>query len=134
MNMNQPTIYIVDLQPVLYKHLENSNKYSRILQYYPLKEIIEDILQSDYYVDYGSLVWENIHKKIPDSRHDEILSDDYSQLDLFIEELIEDLDKCILNSITINLEIEKYVLEKWVDNTSVMLILRSKYRETINYV
>lgn len=104
---------------------QNYAQMQYLYQRFPLKDIMSTILGVNQFVSYNEHLWFEVEKRFQGCL-DQV---DPAVLDLFFETLALHLDECIRARLPHYVDQSEYILDRWVDPTTIML----KRDETVQF-
>lgn len=118
---NDPYAHIVELRDVLNIYRSRKELYP-IYNVMPLTEIVDMLLRSLYDCDFFEILNNELDVRINNnnSSYDEYI--DVFLRDVFLSEIIEDIEESILSTLGRDFEIANYKLNEWIGQTSVVLV------------
>lgn len=108
-------IVVVDIRPVLDEYARYPSVYS-LYEKYPLKDMVTSILSSPMHGMQDGL-WDELDVRF-NGKGDDLI---YDNVDIFFESLTYAVDEFIAQRAPDYYESGNYLLERWVDGTSVAL-------------
>lgn len=126
--INDDTLVIVDFKDEL-KAISSYKQGYDLYQLITLKELIENILtvpSLDY--DFSTYIWDYLSQKLDlDNTNIEY---DYDVVDLFIDTITQILDEKLRLVFPKEIDYGKYVIDRWLGNTSIVMRKYEYFRIT----
>ena len=113
--------HVVELRNVLNTYRARKELYP-IYNVMPLKDIVDMLLRSLYDHDFFEILNHEMDERISNnnSSYDEYI--DVFLRDIFLSEIIEDLEESITSSLGRDFDICDYKLNEWLGETTVVLV------------
>ena len=128
MNFNEDTLVVVDIRDIL----QTASSYRSVYDFYkiiPLTQLIENILTVpalDH--DFSTYIWDYLSNKLDIDNSS--IDYDYEAIDIFIDTVVQLLDEKLQVVFPKELEYGKYVMDRWLDSTSVIMRKYEYFRIT----
>jgi hypothetical protein len=112
------TYVIIDLREIMIELSKDRNKY-HVYRHFPIKDIISTFLSIPIYTHYKEAVYLESEMRFNGLN---LTCDQIFELEKHYDFLVYTIDKYVVDLLDkVNKEWDTLVLERWVDNTSVML-------------
>ncbi len=107
---------IIDINESL-EEIENINQLKIIFNKFPLRDIVSLLLSIEQEKDYNEILFFEMEKRLGE------LIDivDLDVIQIFIESLINEIDKCICLKLPNNIDPSKYIFKTWINNNIIMM-------------
>jgi len=115
-------LYIVDLRRVI-EDFTTAKSISWIFDFYPIRLLLRDIFTIDPYINYSDRMQTNLDIAFEDITDTPNGTEYRNTIDIVIEILITEVDNELSKFIDSKNVFSYYLLEDWVDDTSVLLKL-----------
>lgn len=125
---NEDTLVVVDIREILQLISSHRGVYD-LYKIIPLKELIENILTVpalDF--DFSTYIWDYLSHKLDIDNSS--INYDYDIIDFFIENLVQLIDEKLSMTFPREIDYAKYVMDRWLDNTSIVMRKYEYFRIT----
>lgn len=128
MNFNEDTLVVVDIRDIL----QTASSYRSVYDFYkiiPLTQLIENILTVpalDH--DFSTYIWDYLSNRL--DIDNSTIDYDYEAIDIFIHTVVQLLDEKLQVVFPNELEYGKYVMDRWLDSTSIIMRKYEYFRIT----